>query len=346
MHSTWAQSPAATRAHALVSALQVRFRAGLEAVAEQPMETVSWLRDGGRHGGGTRFVAARTPVFNRAAINVSQVHYDDVAERPLAAASALSTIIHPENPRAPSIHVHISHTETKAGLSTWRIMADLNPALPHDPDTVRFEAALRTAAPSLYAGARAQGDRYFRIPALDRHRGVSHFYLETFTTGVEADDRALAQRIGHAALDTYVALLAEACRRPTGPEDAAAQLAYHTVYFFQVLTLDRGTTSGLLVHDQNDLGVMGSLPSRVDRALLASWADRVPTQQRPLVEALVAALPADGEVTDTARLALARAVRAFYSARPECLALQAAGDVVPPTVARHLGPGDPRSPKP
>ena len=83
----------------------------------------------------------------------------------------------------------------------------------------------------------------------------------------------------------------ETLRVPVLDEATAQQLAYHTLYFFQVLTLDRGTTSGLLVHDQNDLGIMGSLPAWVDRA--------------------------------------------HYRAHPEAVALQAAGDVVPPTVATH-----------
>ena len=41
------------------------------------------------------------------------------------------------------------------------------------------------------------------------------------------------------------------------------QLAYHTRYFYQVLLLDRGTTAGLLVHDDNDVGTLGSLPGQV-----------------------------------------------------------------------------------
>jgi len=35
-------------------------------------------------------------------------------------------------------------------------------------------------------------------------------------------------------------------------------------------TADRGTTSGLLVHDENDVGILGSLPSHVDKKLLES----------------------------------------------------------------------------
>jgi hypothetical protein len=105
----------------------------------------------------------------------------------------------------------------------------------------------------------------------------------------------------------------------------------------QVLTLDRGTTSGLLVHDQNDLGILGSLPARIDRELLASWAEAVPELQRPLVEALVRCVPSSGDLTNAVKLDLAREVRSFYRAHPAALALQASGGTLPPTVANHRG---------
>jgi coproporphyrinogen III oxidase len=333
----WATSPSAVRALALVEHLQTRFRDGLERISGETLTRVAWKRDAGLHGGGARYQTGLTPTFDRVAINVSQVHYEDLPERALASASALSTIIHPRNPRAPSVHAHFSFTELKSGAGTWRLMADLNPALPVTEDTARFAAALRAAAPVEFDAARAQGDRYFEIPALGRTRGVFHFYLEGHTTGDEATDRDFTRQVGEAALDAYVALLTDAVDRPFDPADPALQRAYHTLYFFQVLTLDRGTTSGLLVHDQNDAGIMGSLPSHIDRALLASWADRVEPLQRPLVEALVAAVPADGAVDSATRLALAAAVRAFYIAHPKALHLQARGDVVPPTVENHKG---------
>lgn len=334
---TWAGSAGATQARALVERLQARFRAHLEALSGETLTRVEWARDGGRHGGGARDVAVETPTFNRAAINVSQVHYDDEPAKKLASATALSTIIHPRHALAPSVHLHVSWTELRSGAGTWRLMADLNPATPVAGDTARFTAALREAAPALDAAAHAQGDRYFFIPALGRHRGATHFYVESYASGDAAADLALATRVGEAAIDTYAALLRAALART--PDDAAraAQRAYHTVYFFQVLTLDRGTTSGLLVHDQNDVGIMGSLPAFIDRALLASWAEKVGPLQRALVEALVATVPADGHVTDEVRAELAGVVRRHYQAHPEALALQASGDVVPPTVENHRG---------
>jgi len=340
----------------LVEALQLRFKTGLERLARargvgEGLIEFHWLRDQGRHGGGSRFASTGDALFNRAAINVSHVHYDDDPNRKLGSATALSTIIHPAHPRAPSLHLHLSWTERKGEAGTWRMMADLNPSLTDaisEAEAEAYAGALRELAPSLYEEAAAQGDRYFFIPALERCRGATHFYLEGYASDDPRADLDLARHFGEVGIDRYLALLEEALALAEGESEGesggepsadqrARQLAYHTLYLYQVLTLDRGTTSGILVHSQNDLGIMGSLPSRVDRALLSSWEARTPELQRPLLRGLVAALPegASSLVGDGIRERLAEVVRAHYRAHPEALALQASGGVLPPTIENH-----------
>jgi coproporphyrinogen III oxidase len=339
---TPARSPDAALANLLVEDLQRELVEALVALAPQrpPVFTpVAWERDGGRHGGGVRYENAGDALFNRASVNVSQVHYDDMPEKRLASATALSSIVHPAHPRAPSVHMHVSYTEMRDGTGYFRVMADLNPSHEVAADTAAFSAALRAAAPSLYQAASLQGDRYFFIPALGRTRGSSHFYLEGYRTVDLAADSALARRVGLAAIRTYTGLLQRALQLAGPPthEERATQLAYHTLYLLQVLTLDRGTTSGLLVHDQNDVGILGSLPARVDRELLASWIPRLPPPQNELLRAIVDALPyqTPAPVEEPTKRALAAAVRAHYRAHPEALALQASGDILPPTVDNH-----------
>jgi coproporphyrinogen III oxidase len=342
MPITLARSPHAAEAYALVRALQRRMvdaMEALEASGGPRFVMTEWGRDGGRHGGGDRWSTGDTAVFDRASVNVSQVHYDDEPDKNLASATALSTIIHPAHPRAPSLHMHISWTELRAGHSYWRIMADLNPSIEDPAATRAFVARLQAVAPRVFAEAAAQGDRYFWIPALGRHRGVAHFYLEDFHTDQPAADAALARAVGEATIETYAGLVHTALAGHAAPtaDDRARQLAYHTLYLFQVLTLDRGTTSGLLIHDQNDVGILGSLPSHVDRDLLAAWAAEVAPPRDALVRAIVDALPAasPSPVSPATKQALAGVVRAFYRAHPEAVAMQAQGNVIPPTVANH-----------
>jgi coproporphyrinogen III oxidase len=344
MNRTPAASATANAAYALVTGLQRRFVDGLEALArkrgsDQHFAPVEWFRDDGRHGGGVRFETAGGDLFGRGSVNVSQVHYDDLPEKQLGSANAISTIIHPVHPLAPSVHIHVSWTEMKGGEGYWRIMADLNPSHAIEADTSRFLDALKAAAPACFDEAKAQGERYFFIPALGRHRGVAHFYLENYHTGDPAADAALAKAVGEAAIDIYLSILGDALAAAPAPTGAqlAVQLAYHTLYFFQVLTLDRGTTTGLLVHDQNDVGIMGSLPAAVDRDLLASWTPRMQPPQDALLTALIDALPAanPAPVDEAVKRRLAAVVRAHYRAHPGAIAMQASADIPPPTIQNH-----------
>ena len=344
MIRTPAHSAQASQAQQLVSSLQQRFVSSLEHLSqdlklEQTFSAVEWFRDGGNHGGGVRFETADGTMIGRGSVNVSQVHYDDTPDKKLGSATAISTIIHPNNPLSPSVHIHISWTEMKDGRGYWRMMADLNPAIENPTATKQFLVAMQQAAPEQFDEAVKQGDRYFYIPLLERHRGVAHFYLEQYQTGNPDSDLALARSVGEAAIDTYVQVLKESLEKQpsTSKEDKAQQLAYHTLYFFQVLTLDRGTTTGLLIHNQNDIGIMGSLPAYVDRELLRSWVAKMPKPQDQLLQNLIRALPETSPclVDSETKQALAEAVRQHYINFPEAIHMQAAGNSIPPTVKNH-----------
>lgn len=345
MERIQAKSGRAAQGYALVCDLQQRFVTQLNAISrkygsDQPYEPTEWLRDDGRHGGGVRFMATDTQIFNRASVNTSQVQYDDDATKQLASASAISTIIHPKNPLAPSVHIHISWTEMKNGSGYWRVMADLNPAIEYSADKILFASKLQQAAPGQYAAAAAQGDQYFNIPVLGRTRGVTHFYLENYTSGDNDADLKMARTVGEAAIDTYIDILTAAIEKRTSATEAdhKRQLDYHTLYFFQVLTLDRGTTSGLLVHNQNDIGILASLPAHINRPLLSSWIAKMSKPQDQLLQQLIACLPNKevAAVEDDTKQALADAVRKHYMAHPEAIDMQASGYTKPPTVDNHL----------
>lgn len=345
MRHIYSESFESKVAHELVQNLQLYFVNRLNALsqvfgANTPFKKEEWFRDEGRHGGGVRYEARDDQLFNRASVNVSQVQYGDLIEKKLDAASAISAIVHPRNPHVPSMHMHISYTQMKGAGSYWRIMADLNPAIFYEGDQHRFIEHLNFIAPDLLDTGAEQGDRYFFIPALERHRGVAHFYLEHHNSGDFETDLSFAKYFGEQIIDVYVSIISDALAQRTeiSLDDAAAQLAYHTLYFFQVLTMDRGTTSGVLIHDQNDIGIMGSLPSHVDRVLLQTWIERMESPQDALLIALLDALPSGGEIAevDTAtKTKLADAVRTHYKAHPDALVLQADSAVVPPTVDNH-----------
>lgn len=281
-----------------------------------PFKAVEWLRDQGTHGGGERFEAADNQVFNRASVNVSQVQYEDAPDKAFLSATALSTIIHPQHPLAPSIHIHISWTELKNGQQYWRLMADLNPAIVDDTETRIFDTMLKQAAGEYYDSGIEQGNAYFYIPALSKHRGVSHFYLEGFT-GDAHTPAGFAIDFSKQVIDCYMLMLNQKLSGLAPPSDIelAQQIDYHTLYFYQVLTLDKGTTAGLLLHNQNDVGTLGSLPAYINRQLLTQWVKLSPQPQSLLVQALVDAFPKQNQVhIDTSmKVKIAQLVRQHYA---------------------------------
>ena len=304
----------------------------------------TWLRDGGAHGGGMRYQSSPDDsVFAQASVNVSAVHYENKRAYPIDSATALSVILHPKHPYAPSMHFHISYIEPRRPGSRpyWRMIADLNPAIPDSEETMRFSEALRAGTAQhvsrpLHGAALAFGDAYFYIPSLQRHRGTFHFFLGKLDEGTElsADE---CEDLATSLTETVIEAYAEAVERAliSHPEadltdgDYRRQLEYHTLYMFQVMTLDRGTTHGLLAHQDNDVGTLASLPPRVDRELLGQWGDGLPPEnkQRFMVDRIVATLPETGEVTDNTRQQLAMQLREHYRCHPDAKRMQADLDI-------------------
>ena len=75
-----------------------------------------------------------------------------------------------------------------------------------------------------------------------------------------------------------------------------------------MLSLDRGTTHGLLAHSDNDVGTLGSIPPVLNREILAEWTRLVPAPQGGLIMRINEIL---GDVDDGTGLAvMTDAVRA------------------------------------
>lgn len=340
---TMSKSQDAIKAYEIVKALQKRFVDKLDDLSakygeNKKFQEVNWLRNNGVYGGGSRFEARDEVLFNTASVNVSQVHYDEDLTKSLQSASAISTIIHPKNPNVPSIHIHISLTSFKDGNSYWRIMADLNPSLENIEDKKIFDESLKQISKENYEEGTKQGEKYFFIPALNKHRGVSHFYLENYKSEDKQKDFDFALEFGKTVIDTYINIISNAfkTRETFSVQDIKKQLDYHTLYLFQVLTLDRGTTSGLLIHNENDVGIMGSLPKFVNKKLLISWIENMEEVQKTLLEKIISSIDDNGVINTQTKEKLAQVVRNHYKNNPDALKYQASGTVIPNTVNNHI----------
>lgn len=293
--------------------LQLHFANQLSRLDEhKPFIKKTWLRDNGLHGGGNRLQAENSSFFNRAQINVSQVHFDSNTAKVFTCATALSTIIHPAHPQLPSIHIHISLTEFLDGQATWRVMADLNPSIASAEEQSSFITLLKEISGEYFQQGIKQGDQYFYIPALDRYRGVAHFYLES----LQDNQGDFAVQFALRVIDHYIKLLTNKYSHlsPASEIEQIKQLDYHTLYLFQVLTLDKGTTAGILAHSQNDIGTLGSLPAYINVDLLREWLRLTKDQQQALLQSIIDLFPNQGKVKidDITKQAIAETLRAFY----------------------------------
>jgi coproporphyrinogen III oxidase len=319
----------AINAYALMRVLQFRLLSGLSDIArnydsEYPgFCAVEWLRDNGAHGGGIRYCISNSSFFNQVSINVSQVHFDDSPMMSLGSVTAISVIVHPLNPFTPSLHFHICWTESKFGQGTWRLIFDLNPSIENRWAKSLFIEVLKQAAPEQYEEAKSIGDKYFYIPLLKRHRGVAHFFLEDFKLKPNGTETGLAERLGKSIIDCYFDIVETTSNKFISPkaEDFERQLYFHSVYFFQVLTLDRGTMAGLIVHDQNDLGVLASLPYWVSKPILEGLSEKMNGYKKELFQIILSILPDQirCEISDSIRQKIANKLRNYYLLNPQLL---------------------------
>ncbi|XP_063934555.1 oxygen-dependent coproporphyrinogen-III oxidase-like isoform X2 [Zophobas morio] len=242
-------------------------------------EVVEWFRNQGKNGGGKRYQVENSEVFNRATINASHVYFDNPTSSSVSSATALSAIIHPANPFMPSLHFHISFFSAKNKLGYWRMIADINPSIPFEEDKNLFLKILKAVIPcKLLSVALEFGDKYFFIPALNRRRGTCHLFIASLD-----DDLLRRAQVG----PEPVAFCYQNC------QELANKLAKEVISLYaqiarsrllQVITLDRGTTHGLLSHSDNDVGTLGSLPLHIDLALLKKWAVALKNSQGILLE--------------------------------------------------------------
>ena len=153
------------------------------------------------------------------------------------------------------------------------------------------------------------------------------------------DALKLASSLAEAAIEAYVRVVQHEIDSNREDKltvtDRVAQLSYHTMYTFQVLTLDKGTTHGLLAHSDNDVGTLGSLPMRADTNLLEAWGEMLKEKKIPqheLMERVVSTIRTHGDktdmggvyvVNDETRSELASCVRTFYKSNRAAIKSQA-----------------------
>jgi coproporphyrinogen III oxidase len=238
-------------------------------------EASSWERPGG--GGGTARVLTGGDVFERAGVNVSEVHGAEVPDaivghRPSTAglpfyATGISMVLHPRNPWVPSFHANFRYFEVAGGNDWWfGGGADLTPMLGHEEDASHFHRVLRKwldgHGEDLYGRFKEWCDRYFYLPHRKEMRGVGGVFFDDFSPGEDGGwERAFALvDDGIRALeDAYLPVVRRRRDTPFGDRERRWQLLRRGRYAEFNLLYDRGTRFGLQTNG-NVEAILMSMP--------------------------------------------------------------------------------------
>src|SRR6516162_5463924 len=212
-----------------------------------------WERPGG--GGGRTRVLEGGTVFEKAGVNVSSVWgelEEQFAKRLQGEgrsffAAGLSLILHPRNPRVPTVHANWRFIQ-QGGKAWFGGGADLTPCYLYEEDAVHFHRALKEVCdrhdPRYYERFKQACDQYFYLKHRGECRGIGGLFFEDMGGDLDKEF-GFVQDCGRAFLPSYLPIIER--RRVLGftPAQRHWQEIRRGRYVEFNLLYDRGTVFGL-----------------------------------------------------------------------------------------------------
>jgi coproporphyrinogen III oxidase len=261
--------------HQHVKDLQNLITNALKAIDPQlEIEEDLWERvdHQGRPGGGGITRAMRGVVFENAGVNTSLVFgaIDPEFAKKLGGtgnemwAAGISLIIHPKNPRVPTVHANFRMIQ--AGEKCWfGGGADLTPFYPHKEDFEFFHQTWKSACAPYgnYDLMRAECDRYFVNTHRDNEmRGISGIFFDHYFTNNLESDFLMVKDLSQYFIKSYIPIVEKRKDEAYTEDDEDFQLHRRGRYVEFNLLHDRGTMFGLKTNGRTD-SILISLPARV-----------------------------------------------------------------------------------
>ena len=227
------------------------------------------LDSAGKPGGGGRTRAVTGKIFENGGINTSRI--DGTMDEKFAAqigssgkslwASGISVILHPWNPRIPSVHANFRMIH--AGEKYWfGGGADMTPYYPYEEDFRHFHHTWRkTCEPwNTWNTWSEQCSRYFSNKHREGEgRGIGGIFFDQHNSGDLKKDFDMVLALSESFIPSYFPLVEKRKDTPYDEADKEFQLHRRGRYVEFNLLHDRGTAFGLQSNGRTE-SILISLP--------------------------------------------------------------------------------------
>lgn len=229
------------------------------------------LDHAGQPGGGGRTRAFKGHIIENGGVNYSQVFgkVDPKFASSLGGdsdemwASGISLILHPRNPRIPTVHMNFRMIQV--GTKYWfGGGADLTPFYPHEQDFRHFHGVWKEATTKYnqWEAMKKKCDEYFvNTHRQNEMRGIGGIFFDHFNSGSIQDDFNMACDLSNHFISSYFPIAEKRLNEEFTPEDEDFMLHRRGRYVEFNLLHDRGTLFGLKTNGRID-SILISLPAR------------------------------------------------------------------------------------
>lgn len=227
----------------------------------------AWIRENG--GGGISRVLSGGKVFEKAGVNLSVV-YGSMPQEALKAATergvdrakgmkpgervpffacGLSSVMHPKNPFAPTMHFNYRYFETDGGVWWFGGGTDITPSYLDRDDMAHFHGTYKAACDrhdaEFYPKFKKWADDYFKIPHRGETRGLGGIFFDDLNDRDPEKIFAFAKDGLASVVPAYTPIVAKHKDDPFTQKQKEWQLMRRGRYVEFNLVYDRGTIFGL-----------------------------------------------------------------------------------------------------
>jgi coproporphyrinogen III oxidase len=227
----------------------------------------AWVRPTG--GGGMSRVLSGGNVFEKAGVNLSVV-YGTMPQEALQAATergidrakgmapgervpffacGLSSVMHPRNPFAPTMHFNYRYFETDGGVWWVGGGTDITPSYIDEEDMKHFHGTYKEVCdrhdPNYYKEFKEWADRYFIIQHRNETRGLGGIFFDDQNNKTPEEHFAFSEDCLNSVVKAYGPIVEKHKNDPYTEEQKQWQQVRRGRYVEFNLVYDRGTVFGL-----------------------------------------------------------------------------------------------------